>query len=190
MKAIATILFFITGIVLLAWIAQPIWGVVGQLRTDEQAVSDALSGLSKTKELQQEITGAYNSLDTTQLDSLLTDHVPDNAATGPLLIAIEKIAFDNRVVVSNIDFKEVPKQVQDSVRAATQAAAGGVAGVPANAEELPFSLTVNATYDQFKIFLLALEQYIRIIDIHTISFTPQEKGIYQFSISAKTYYRK
>ncbi len=190
MKALTTILFFITGVALLVWVAEPIWSVVGQLRSDAKAVSDALSGLSKTKELQQDITSAYNALDNTQLESLLTDHLPDNAATGQLLTAIEKMGHDNRVTVSNIDFKEISKQVQDNVRASTRAAGGDVSVTPLSAEELSFTLTVSGSYEQFKSFLLAMERSVRVIDISSISFTPQDKGIYQYTISAKTYYRK
>lgn len=192
MKAIATVLLFITGIIMLAWIAQPLWGVVGTLRADEASVSSALSGLSKTKDIQQDLIAAYRSLSDEQLQSLLVDHLPDNSSTGPLLVAIERLAKDNTVIVTSIEFKEQPKQMQDSlIRAPVQQGAGQQAAVaPSSAQELKFSLSVTGTYDHFKAFLSSMEHYIRIVDIDDISFASSATGDYSFTISAKTYYRK
>ena len=73
------------------------------------------------------------------------DHLPDNSSTGPLLVAMERLAKDNAVIVTGIDFKEQPKQMQDSlIRAPVQQGSGQkVAVVSSSAQELKFSLSVT-----------------------------------------------
>ena len=188
MKAIATIIMFIASVVLLAWVARPVWDDIGSLRAQVANINDVLSSLNEKKQFQQDLITTYNSITEEQLDTLLNQHLPEKSDTGTLLIALERIATASNIRLNNIDFKKVeqPKLPGSLPRAKT---AGGKSEILPY-QELEMTFNVTATYENFKMFLRSLETHVRVIDIGNINFGSGQKDVYTFTISAKTYYRK
>lgn len=188
MKAIATIIMIIASIVLLAWVARPIWDTAGTLRAQVSSINDILSSLNEKKQFQQDLITTYNSITEEQLDKLIEQHFPAKSDTGTLLIALERIAAASNIRLNNIDFKKIEQSKLPNALPRAKTAGGKGEILPYNELEMTFNIT--ATYENFKVFLRSLEKHVRVIDVSNINFGSGQKDAYTFTISAKTYYRK
>lgn len=190
MKALVTILLLIVGIVLLGWVARPLWDDVRMLRAQSAGINSVLSTLNEKKQLQQDLINTYNAISNEQLDLLLNQHLPEKQDTGTLLIAFERIAKTSNVRLNNVDFKKAQPQRSTSATASRNAAAAKQKVVLLPHDELGFSFTATASYENFKVFLATLEKHIRVVDITNIAFAGGARESYTFTITGKTYFRK
>ena len=190
MKSLVTILLLIVGIVLLGWVARPLWDDARMLRAQSAEINGVLSTLSEKKQRQDDLINTYNSISDDQLDRLLNQHLPDKQDTGTLLIAFERIAKASNVRLNNVDFKKTQPQRSASTPTSRSAASAKQKVAPLPYDELGFSFTATASYENFKVFLTMLEKHIRVVDIINIGFAGGAKESYTFTLTGKTYFRK
>ncbi len=189
MKSITTILLVITGIVLLGWVARPLWDNISTLRGESANIESVLSTLNQKKQIQQDLITTYNSISDQQLDLLLHQHLPKKPDTGTLLVALERMAQLSFMQLNNVDFKKIaPARNTSTIQT-------NLAKVPIKAAILPyqtltFSFTATGSYENFKAFLGALENHIRLVDITNISFTGGLRESYTFTLTGNAYYRQ
>ncbi|MEK9175366.1 MAG: hypothetical protein AAB795_02110 [Patescibacteria group bacterium] len=189
MKSISTILMFVAGLILLGWIARPLWDDIQSLRGQTANINGILSTLNEKKQYQQNLIEKYNSITDEQLDKLLNQHLPKKPDTGTMLIALERITTASDSRLNNIDFKKIEQSRSISL-VAPQPKATSQTNESKNYQELSFSFNVTSSYENFKALLRALEKNIRLIDIQTISFGSGSKNTYVFTLSATTYFRQ
>jgi len=190
MKAGVTILLFVAGFLFFGWMGRPLWDDMRILRTEIARVQGVLSGLESSKQAQQDLIAAYNSISDGELDLLLNQHLPAKTDTGNLLIALEDLARQHNVVINTISFKEAAPGVQPQTAAQRQRAAAAPQQQQLTIEELAFTISFSASYEDFKAFLKSLESHIRLVDVDSVSFSGSARGVYTISLAAKTYYRK
>ena len=192
MKAGVTILLFVAGFVFFGWMGRPLWGNIQLLRAEIGKVQGVLSGLERNKQTQQDLIAAYNTISDSELDLLLNQHLPAKADTGNLLIALEDVARRHDVTINNVSFQDTASraQPQTTVQRQRLAAAAAESQQQPSIEKLEFTLSLVASYEDFKAFLESLESHIRLIDVDSVSFGGSARGIYSISLVAKTYYRK
>lgn len=188
MKSIATILMFIASLLLLGWVGRPLWNDVRALREQTANINKTIATLNETKQSQQDLIEKYGSITNEQLDLLLRQHLPQKPDTGTFLIALERIAKVSDSRLNNIDFKKV-EQSRASMLSASKAQSVSQKNEDPY-QELLFTFNVTMGYENFKVFLRALEKNIRLVDVQGISFGGSSKDSYTFNISAKTYFRK
>ena len=189
MKSIATIMMFIASLVLLGWVARPLWDDIQMLREKTSNINNTLASLSDKKNYQDDLVQKYNSITEEQLDRLLNQYLPKKSDTGTLLIALERIVTASDARLNTIDFKKVEQSRAISL-VVPKAQSASQKGEEQNYQELHFSFNVTTSYENFKAMLRALEKNIRLIDVQNISFGAGAKNTYTFTISAKTYFRK
>lgn len=190
MKAGVTILLCVAGLLFLGWIGRPLWENIVLLRTEINRVNSALSDLERSKQVQQDLIAAYNTISDRELDLLLNQHLPAKADTGILLIALEDLARRHNATINTISFKETFSQQPQTTAQRQRAALAATPEQRPAVEKLAFAFSLSASYEDFKAFLASLESHIRLVDVESISFSGTAQGVYTVSLAAKTYYRK
>ncbi|HEY4497947.1 MAG TPA: hypothetical protein VJC20_04325 [Candidatus Paceibacterota bacterium] len=191
MKAGVTILLCVAGFLFLGWIGRPLWDNIVLLRAEINRVNSALSELEQSKQVQQDLIAAYNTISDRELDLLLNQHLPAKTDTGTLLIALEDVARRHNAVINTISFKEAVSMQPQTTAQRQRAALATVSEQQPMVEKLAFTLSLSVSYEDFKAFLESLESHVRLIDVESISFSGgTARGVYTVSLAAKTYYRK
>jgi Tfp pilus assembly protein PilO len=172
----------------LGWVGRPLWEDIQALRAQNAVINATLSTLNEKKQYQNELIEKYNSITEEQLDRLLNQHLPKKSDTGTLLVALERMTRVSDARLNNIDFKKT-EQTRTAPLIASKAQSASQK-TEETYQELLFSFTVSASYENFKALLRAFEKNIRLIDVQSINFGGSAKNIYTFTVSAKTYFRK
>lgn len=190
MKAGVTILLCVAGLLFLGWIGRPLWNDIVLLRAEINRVNSALADLEQSKRTQEDLIAAYNAISDQELDLLLNQHLPKKTDTGTLLIALEDLARRHNATINTISFKETASQQPQTAAQRQRAALATASEQQPNVEKLAFTFSLSASYEDFKAFLESLESHIRLVDVESISFSGNARGVYTVSLAAKTYYRK
>jgi Tfp pilus assembly protein PilO len=139
------------------------------------------SALNNTTEIRKkrdslvEKRGAINPNDLTRLEKLL----PDNIDNIRLVIDIKQIAENYTLTLKNIKLDAAVKE--DPSRLGQDNNKYGTVGL---------TFSVSSSYDNFQNFLADLEKSLRLVDITELSVTGNDTGIYDFTVSLKTYWLK
>lgn len=156
-------------------------GGIRALLTRQAELNDALTTAKAVGARVNELSGVYNSFpaaDLARLDELLPDHV-DNIQ---LIIDVNGIAKKNGMAIKNV--KVATAETSDNLTRP-------VITVPdARLAAMLLSFSVTGTYEAYKRFIFDLSSSLRIIDISSVSFATDERGIYTYNVSLKTYWLK
>jgi Tfp pilus assembly protein PilO len=105
--------------------------------------------------------------------------LPDNIDNIKLIIDMNRIAQKHTLSLKNIRLDSGVKI--DSEKIGKDNKKYGTVGL---------SFSVNSSYDNFQNFLNDLEKSLRLVDITDLSVTSNDTGLYDFSVSLKTYWLK
>lgn len=187
MRIIFTILLILASLALIFLVARSLWGEIALLRNENAALSEAISKLRELRSLRDDLLATYNSIPRGSL-LRLQEFLPERTESGSLLIALERMAKERGLRLRRIEFL---KDQLPGGRAAAPSQAARIAKRPeAPANVLNFNLTVSASYEAFKSYLLALEKNLRLTDVLDISFAGGAGNVFEFAIRAKSYYQK
>jgi len=114
-----------------------------------------------------------------RLDEFLPDHV-DNIQ---LIIDVNGIAKKNGMVIKNV-------KVTTGADGANTVGAKSLSTLDPRLGAMILSFSVTGTYDAYKKLVADLASSLRIIDISSVSFATDDKGIYTYNLSIKTYWLK
>lgn len=142
----------------------------------------------------QELNDSYNSISASQINRLEQALPKENDVPG-LLVQLEALAVSEGVFLRGVNFSDVPQETLGT-RGTSRAARSRAAANDQNQSD-PLSLvqkvTVNldlvsagiGNYEQMKSFLTAIENNLRIFDVDSVSFDPNQAN---FSVNLVTYY--
>jgi Tfp pilus assembly protein PilO len=156
-------------------------GGIRALLVREKELNEAISTAKAVGARVNELSGIYNSFaaaDLARLDELLPDHV-DNIQ---LIIDVNGVAKKNGMAIKNV--KVTTGDSGDSVDRQAVIAPDSRLGA------MILSFSVTGTYSAYKKFIADLATSLRLIDISSVSFSTDEKGIYTYNVSLKTYWLK
>jgi Tfp pilus assembly protein PilO len=105
--------------------------------------------------------------------------LPDNIDNIKLVIDMNQIGKDHNLVLRGIKLNNSSGTGTDKI---------GEDNNKYGTVKLSFS--VNASYDNFQNFLNDLEKSLRLVDIVDLSVIGNDTGLYDFSVSLKTYWLK
>ncbi|MCX6712594.1 MAG: type 4a pilus biogenesis protein PilO [Candidatus Vogelbacteria bacterium] len=156
-------------------------GGIRALLARQTELSDAVTMAKAVNARITDLSGTYNNFamaDLTRLDELLPDHV-DNIQ---LIIDVNGIAKENGMAIKNIrvatgENGDMPDRKLVAVPDPSLGA-------------MILSFSVTGTYEAYKKFLTDLASSLRLIDISSVAFATDEKGIYTYNVSLKTYWLK
>ena len=152
---------------------------VQSLQAEDAQYQKALSDSEKINEKRNSLMDKQKSFDPVQM-ARLEKLLPDNVDNIKLVIDINNIAEKNRLNLKNVKLNTGVIQT-DSKKIGADNSKYGTVGL---------SFSVVASYDNFQIFLTDLEKSLRLVDITELSVIGSENGLYEFSVSLKTYWLK
>lgn len=140
----------------------------------QEALNNTITIRDKRTKLQDKIN-SLNPDSLAKLEKLL----PDNIDNIKLVIDMNNVAKIRGLSLKNIKLDTALKAEPDRLGADNNKYA-----------TVGLSFSVNASYDNFQNFLHDLEQSLRLVDISDLSVTANNSGLYEFSVSLKTYWLK
>lgn len=190
--AIVAVVAVMTAAVSWWFIVRPAW----QDRADRHVAQEhaAAEVAQKTRAYDRQITelsalvDEYRGMSAADRETVAR-MVPVGRSTEVLFADIHAIVEQNGVSVSAITIEESSEdEVQGrSARQVDTTDADGSITVPEGVKTIELSLTVSdMTYEALRSLLRSFERHVRLLDIHSVSFTPASgEGVFML----RTYYR-
>lgn len=180
MRLIFPIILIVAAIGLFVVYTNPQYQHIKALQLEAGAFNDALD---KAQELKQERDKLLSKRNTFSAENVqkLERTLPDNVDNIRLIIDINNIAARHNLTLKNVALGTV-----SDAKTARSAIAVGSSGEPVGSVDVGFS--VGARYEEFLSFLYDLEHSLRIVDVEDISFKSSETGLYDFTLTIRTYW--
>ena len=183
------VLFSLAGVILFLYI-RPAYD---SLQAKQAKIAEYDAALSKANELQQikqDLTTKFNSFtseEQTRLDKLLPDHV-DNVA---LILDMDHLAGQHSMGLENVDVNTM----SGSKNTPGQTAVGIVAADSGQKyDSLTITFNTRGTYSNFIAFMRDLQNSLRIVDLSSLSLTPETSTggelTYIYKVALQTYWLK
>lgn len=156
---------------------------------------EARNKANELQKLKQGLLSKYNAFDPVLLDrlhKLLPDHV-DNVR---LILDLDNLAGQHGLSLQNVDVSS--SEVQTTKK---QTAIGAIGASNQKYDSLTLTFSTRATYTNFVQFLGDLESSLRIVDLVSLSISPESSGgtaagaravepLYTYKITLRTYWLK
>lgn len=210
-KIVTALIFFLAAIVLGFFYTLPSWQRFGALGGEVTALAAASEEFDQLIANRDNLINLINGITKDNLERL--DAIfPQGAHASDFLVAVEALTTESTMALRRIDLVSPSSGGQGTEksgapagqpRPTTTVGMAGAAGSGATtngakrsekvpgAQELPFSVQVAGTYENFKKFLVNTERDLRLIDVDEISFSASGKKdeSIEFTLKAKTYYQ-
>ncbi len=173
------ILFLITAIVIFFTQTQPYYNDIKTLLAERDEYQVALADSRELQTLRDQLLSQYNTIPQNDFDRL-GKLLPSSIDSGNIIVMLEDRAQKNGILLKKIDVNESKESTSNSTTAL------GAPPPPYKTVELSFS--ISGPYASVLSFFGDLEKNLRLIDIKSISFSSSLTDVYEFSISAKTYF--
>jgi Tfp pilus assembly protein PilO len=182
---IVPIILVITSFATYSLVISPTWDQIGEVQNEVARYDTAINDAKSLVDQRDALLDRLNALPQADRDRLLKV-LPDSVDNVRLALDIDAIASSLGVTLSQIDVAVS----QD------QASSGGEAkglGDTLSPESEPYdqvdiSFTVEATYQDFKAFIVALEKSLRLVEISEISFKRNDGDLYTFDVTLTTFW--
>ena len=109
--------------------------------------------------------------------------LPNNIDNVRLIIDINNIAQKRGLIVRN------PSIISDASTNQSQSEVA-VRNLTPDKSSVVISFSVSASYEILKMFLGDLDRSLRIVDIDSVAFSSNDKNLYDYKISLRTYWLK
>jgi hypothetical protein len=153
-------------------------GGIKALKVQVASYDEALNKSQELKALRDQLLSRYNTFSAEDKDKLIKV-LPDNVDNIRLVIDINNIASRHALAIKNLDIGDA---------ASSQSAATGNLGAIDTIGSVDLGFQVNSDYQTFLAFLADLEHSLRLLDVEKISFSTGPTGVYDISISVRTYW--
>ncbi|MFQ5540901.1 MAG: type 4a pilus biogenesis protein PilO [Candidatus Paceibacteria bacterium] len=179
MRTALPILFIIIAGGIFFGFIDPAFDRVQALRAEEAKFDQALTRSRELQEVRDQLLSRYNTFspaDIERLERLL----PDNVDNVRMVLDFDALASQYGMRLRNIALSTDEGRAERG-----QVGASGEAY-----QSVVLSFSVTGSYDAFRSFLEDLEQSLRLVDVSAISFSAAQSGLYDYSVSVKTYWLK
>ena len=178
MKIILPFLIIGLAAIVFFYFASPVLDQVRVLEVQKTELAVSLDHANKLKEKQDELSSKYNNIDEADKKKLL-QFLPNNIDNVRLIIDMNDIAKKYGLTIRNPNIVKT----EDANAAATPAAAG----IESSAA---ISFSVSSSYEILKLFLADLAKSLRIVDIESLAFTANDRNLYDYQLTLRTYWLK
>jgi|GEM_PF-1899117 Tfp pilus assembly protein PilO len=209
-KIVTALVFFLAALALGFFYAIPAWSRFGALGDDIAQLEQASGEFDQLIANRDNLLNLINGITKDNL-ARLDQIFPQGAHASEFLVSVEALTTQNTMALRRIDLVSPSENGQSAQNAksasgsasqprpttttAAQAAGSGSAGrekkMSGARQELPFSIQIAGSYENFKRFLIDAERNLRLIDIDEVSFTSTGKrdDSTEYTLKAKTYYQ-
>ncbi len=180
---------FVIGLALVSffYFTTPVLKEIDALKIEKIKLAAALENANKLKDRQTELLDLANAMDQADLNNL-KQFLPNNIDNVRLIIDINNIAKKRGLVVKN------PTIASDTGASGGAASTGSTetnaTKQSSDKTSVVFSFSVSASYEIFKLFLNDLDHSLRMVDIESVSFSGNDKNLYDYKINLRTYWLK
>ncbi len=151
---------------------------VQELLTKDGEYQKALADANTIREKRQVLQDKKDSFSQENIDRL-EKLLPDNIDNIKLVINLNQIAQSHNLTLKNIKLDPTAK-----------AEAGKISQDNSKYGSVGLSFSVNSSYLNFQNFLTDLERSLRLVEVTDLAVTGTDTGIYEFSLTLKTYWLK
>lgn len=159
----------------------PLIDQIDALKIQKAELTVALAHANKLKERQDTLAAIYNGIDPAD-EKNLEEFLPNNIDNVRLIIDINDIAKKYGLTIRN------PNIVKAEAKEGEAPPAARTAGTAENSAAISFS--ISSSYEILKLFLADLAKSLRIVDIDSLSFTANDRNLYDYQVSLRTYWLK
>lgn len=172
------VVFFILAAFFVFWSgSKPLYKKIKATQNEETDLKNFLQKIREIRVLRDDLLSGYNAISSADLKRL--KKIIPLSPEKEILIA----QFENLATARNLNLKSVEIAQSQKNKNAEE---------PQNKlkiyETIDISLSLSGSYKDFLNFIKDIEENLRIIDFEEIAFGTDNKGIYEFSAKAKTYY--
>ena len=151
------------------------------LKVRRLALTAALENATKLRDRQKELLDLENAIDPDNI-AALKQLLPNNIDNVRLIIDINNIAKKRGLTVRNPSIAKEADAATSDTKANNRPAT--------DKSSVMISFSVSSSYEVLKLFLTDLERSLRIVDLESLSFSGNDKNLYDYKISLRTYWLK
>lgn len=178
MKNIVSIIFLCLAVGIFFFYADDKYQEVKDLRVEVADYTEALRQSKDILLLRDNLSDQYKSFKKSDLDSL-KKLLPDHIDNVQLVLDLNGIAKKYGLALKGVKVQEESIDKQAKIGPSKD-----------DFGSILLSFKVSSTYDAFVKFLEDVEKSLRIVDVTALSFKANDKNIYEFSVTIKTYWLK
>jgi len=195
-RNIIIIISLVGALVLIFVLVEPLWSSTKLLKQEierkKAEIAEVEKILARTSEINQEYQGLEGEAEK------LSVALPEEEDIPYLLVQFENLASANGLLLETIDFVRASDEQGSGNR---QSSEGQVKKISPLFPSLSLKVKLSGSYDAFKGYLTSLENHIRAMDAHLISFSAKSGegqetssaaalGIFEFDLGISVYYQK
>lgn len=183
------------SIIVLVFLAQPIYKDISDLKTTQSTYNDALNNSKSLEVARNNLTAEYNKITLDNLERI-RKFLPDNVDNIRLILEIEKLALPYGMALKDVRYNTSPSDAATDKAKTSSRSGGDSRSQKYGSWDLEFSVSTN--YANFLNFTKDLEKNLRIVDITSLQFDSAGSlnanrsmpDIYRFNYKIKTYWLK
>lgn len=164
----------------------PMWDDISVLKESAKSYEDTLDKFQSIQELRDKLLKDYNMVEDSNRERLMK-MLPKSLNDGTLLLIVGDLLVKNRLSLKTISFTEKGGQSNSQLL---------IGAKTVLYETKSLALEFNGTYEDFKNFLVDMENDLLIFDIKEISFNSASSDskskihTYSFKVAIQTYWQK
>ncbi len=186
MRNIIAIIVIIASLASFVLVVKPQYTYIKELEKKDNELERVLVNARKLQSLRDDLLAKRKKLayrDIKKLEKL----IPESADNVKLIIEFENIADKYNLEIQTASSQK-GKDQKSKKRNANTPQTFDIETRDYGVISLNFDITGG--YPEFVSFLSDIESNIRITDLRNLSITPDEKGLYNFSVTIETYWLK
>jgi len=182
MKVILPFLILGLAAITFFYFTSPMLETVNGLEVEQAKLTLVLANAVELKEKQDDLISRDNAIEPADLEKL-NEFLPNNIDNVRLIIDMNNIAKKFGLTVRN------PAIVKEEAKVGEGAPPPPPGGGEANTSAA-ISFSFSSSYETLKLFLADLAKSLRLVDIETLSFTANDRNLYDYQITLRTYWLK
>lgn len=169
---------------------QPTYGTVKTLKNEIAQYNQALDKAAELKLLKESLLSRFNAFDPVAIDNL-HKMIPDHVDNVRLVLDIDSLGSKFNMVVQNVSISSASSDPDDKKQ--TQTAISSITAGKQKYDMLTMKFSTRTSYENFVQFLEALQSSLRLVDLVSLTVSPQSDSksaerIYSYDITIKTYW--
>lgn len=176
-RNILSVFFLIAAVVIFFTWTKPLMQEADVLKSKRDSYEKNLADLNDLQDIKEKILSQYNSISQENLDRM-DKMLPSGANSIEAILEVEKIVKNAGMSLKTID----------AVNPSSEKSSGNSKKEKANS--IPVNMKLSGSYSSFVAFLGLLEKNLRLVDVEKINFSSGTVDVYEYNITAKTYWVK
>ncbi len=177
MRIVLSLLFLAIAAAVFFFATQPAWNEVTALKAERQEYDNALAGARELQTLRDKMLVQYNAISQEDRDRL-NKLLPSQTDSAGLITMLEDMTKSKGLLLKKVEIKEA-RQTDTSIILGTP---------PSLYKAVDLSITASGSYKSILALFSDLDKSLRLIDVKDIGFSSASTDVYEFSITAKTYF--